>query len=52
MCPLWDNLVTNSPIHAHMIFMGINGLGLSIVCVYVYTYTYTCIWLKYILQTK
>jgi len=48
MNPLCDNLVTNSPIHAHIKFMCINGLGLSVVCVYVYVYTYTCIWLKYI----
>jgi hypothetical protein len=47
MCPLCDNLATNSPIHAHMIIMGINGLCLSVVCVYVYMYTYTCIRLKY-----
>jgi len=48
MNPIGDNLVTTSPIHAHLIFVGISGLGLSVVCVYVYVYiyTYTCIWLK------
>jgi hypothetical protein len=40
MSPLCDNLVINSPIHAHMIFMCINGLGLRVVCVYVYIYMY------------
>jgi hypothetical protein len=45
--PLCGNLVTNSPILVHIIFMCINGLGLSVLCVYVYKYTYTCIWIKY-----
>jgi hypothetical protein len=40
---LGDNLVVNSPIHVHIIFMCIHGLGLSVVYVCVYMYTYTCI---------
>jgi hypothetical protein len=47
--PIGGNLVTSSSIHVNMIFMCINGLGLSVVCVYVNMYTHTCIWFIYIL---
>jgi hypothetical protein len=36
MNPLRDNLVINSPIHVHIIFMCTSELGLSAVYVYVY----------------
>jgi hypothetical protein len=36
MNPLGDNLVINSPIHVHIIFMCTNELGLSVEYVYIY----------------
>jgi hypothetical protein len=40
MNPLGDNLVINSPIHVHIIFMCTNELGLSVEYVYIYIYIY------------
>jgi uncharacterized membrane protein YjfL (UPF0719 family) len=39
MNPLCDNVVTNPPIQAHMIFM-CHRIKLSVVCVCVYIYIY------------
>jgi hypothetical protein len=35
MNPLGDNLVINSLIHVHLIFMCTNGIGLSVAYVYI-----------------